>query len=128
MNDPPDLRAMVVRLRRAEQDFALGEALLDQRLVAGIGNMWRAEALFRAGLSPWRRLREVSDEELERVLEAAAVAMRGRSRERNVYRRAGRPCRSCGAIVLSRPQGEAARIAYWCPVCQRQGGTGEASA
>jgi endonuclease-8 len=93
--------------------------VLDQRLVAGIGNMWKAEALHLARVSPWRALADLCDSDIERVLDAAASAMRAGRPERSVYRRAGRPCRTCGATVSSRPQGDAARIAYWCPACQR---------
>ena len=120
--DPADFDAMLAKLRGADQRVAIGEALLDQRLVAGIGNLWRAEALWRAQISPWKLLGELEDEELRAVLEEAAQLMR-RSldsglRERAVYRRAGRPCLRCGKPVRSRGQGEANRIAYWCPVCQ----------
>jgi endonuclease-8 len=120
--DPPDLDAMLAKLRGADQGMAIGEALLDQRLVAGIGNLWRAEALWRARISPWRPLGELNDEELHTALEEAAQLMR-RSldsglRERAVYRRAGRPCLRCGKPIRSRGQGDANRIAYWCPECQ----------
>jgi endonuclease-8 len=126
MRDAPDLAEMVTRLRNAGQAREFGEALLDQRLVAGIGNLWRAEALFEAGLSPWLRLREVSDEELRSVLSSASTLMRGPRGRRRVHRRAGLPCRRCSTRILSRPQGEHARMAYWCPACQR--GTGAAEA
>jgi len=59
--DPPDLVRMLARLRATDQRRELGEALLDQRLVAGIGNVWRAEALWETQLSPWRRLGETAD-------------------------------------------------------------------
>ena len=120
--DPPDLAAMVAGLRRADQSRELGDALLDQRLVAGIGNVWRAEALWRARVSPWRRLGGVSKEELERVLGEAARLMRaaldGARSQRAVYRRAGRPCPYCGTPIRSRGQGDDNRTAYWCPACQ----------
>ena len=74
--DPPDFDGMLVRLRGAAQGSAIGEALLDQRLVAGIGNLWRAEALWRAYISPWRKLADLSEEELRSVLTAAAQLMR----------------------------------------------------
>lgn len=120
--DPPDLDGMLVNLRREDAGREVGDALLDQRLVAGIGNKWKAEALWQAGLSPWRRLGEATDEELSGTLEAAARLMR-RSLEgvrgpNAVYRRAGRPCPRCGEPLRSRGQGEANRIAYWCPGCQ----------
>ena len=123
---PPAFEAMIARLRSADQSREIGEALLDQRLVAGIGNMWKAESLFEAATSPWRRLGELSDDELRGALEAAARLMRGGRRDRQVYRRAGLPCRRCQAAIASRRQGDAARTAYWCPVCQA--GTGGASA
>ena len=63
---PPDLDAMLARLRRGRPARAVGEALLDQRLVAGIGNMWMAEALWQASVSPWRTLGDVADDELPR--------------------------------------------------------------
>ncbi len=109
---------MVVRVRATDQARELGEALLDQTLVAGIGNKWKAEGLFAARLSPWLRLRAVSDEELRRVLAATSEAMRIGRRGRTVYRAAGRPCPDCGTKVESWPQGDDARLAYWCPSCQ----------
>jgi len=120
--EPPDLAAMVANLRRAQPSRELGDALLDQRLVAGIGNVWKAEALWRAQLSPWLGLGEASDEELERVLVEASRLMRasldrGRN-ERAVYRKAGRPCPRCGERIHSRGQGDDNRTAYWCPGCQ----------
>jgi endonuclease VIII len=122
LGEPPDLDRMIAGLRRADARRAVGDALLDQRLVAGIGNVWKAESLWRAGVSPWRPLGSVSDEELGRVLTEAAEAMRrsvdtGRE-ERAIYRAAGRPCPRCGTPIRSRGQGDANRTAYWCPRCQ----------
>jgi endonuclease VIII len=123
--EPPDLEAMLARLRRAEQSREVGEALLDQRLVAGIGNLWRSEALWAARVSPWRPLAEVPDEELRAALAAAHELMRasaaGAPPRRRVYRRAGRPCGRCGTAIRSHGQGDAARTAYWCPSCQPGG-------
>jgi endonuclease VIII len=120
---PPDLARMVENLRHAHPGRELGEALLDQRLVAGIGNLWKAEALWRAQVSPWLRLGDVADEALERVLAEAAGLMRasvdgGRS-ARSVYRRTGRPCLRCGSPIRSRGQGDDNRTTYWCPGCQK---------
>jgi endonuclease-8 len=121
LGEPPDFETMLARLRVAPER-QLGDALLDQRLVAGIGNLWRAEALWQAGVSPWRRLEDVKDEELRTVLEAAHRLMRkaldDRRPPRQVYRRAGRSCPRCSGTVRSAPQGDYARIAYWCPGCQ----------
>jgi endonuclease-8 len=118
----PDLKAMVANFRREHGGREVGDALLDQRLVAGIGNKWKAEALWQVRVSPWRRLRDTTDDEVRAVLEAAARLM-GRSldgfRHRNdVYRRVGRPCPRCGERIRSRGQGDGNRIAYWCPGCQ----------
>jgi endonuclease-8 len=121
LQDPPDLDAMVANLRR-EPGRTVGDALLSQRLVAGIGNMWKAEALWEARVSPWRRVEDVSDEELRAVLTAAHELMTasvetGRER-RAIYNRAGRPCRRCGTPIRARGQGDDNRTAYWCPICQ----------
>jgi endonuclease VIII len=121
MSLPPAFDAMVERFRRADQGRALGEALLDQRLVAGIGNMWKAESLVAAGLSPWAELRDVTDDQLRELLGLAASLMQEPRTRRSVYRRAGRPCGRCGSAIRSWPQGDNARMAYWCPGCQ--GGT-----
>jgi len=120
--DPPDFDAMVAKLRGVDSDPAIGEALLDQRLVSGIGNLWRAEALWRAEISPWRPLSDLSEDELRAVLGEAAQLMR-RSLDsglkvRAVYHKAGRPCPRCGTAIRSHGQGEQNRIAYWCPECQ----------
>jgi endonuclease VIII len=122
MEDPPATAAMLARLRSVDQDRELGDALLDQTLVSGIGNKWKAEALFEVSLSPWSRLREVRDDELESLLQTASRLMRGPRRRNRVYRRSARPCPRCGTTIRSRGQGENARMAYWCPSCQA--GTG----
>lgn len=119
--EPPDLDAMVANLRR-EPRRAVGDALLSQRLVAGIGNMWKAEALWVARVSPWRRIEDVGDDELRAVLTAAHELMSesvktGRER-RAIYNRAGRACRRCGTPIRARGQGDDNRTAYWCPACQ----------
>jgi endonuclease VIII len=124
MAQPPAVESMLARFRAADQSREVGDALLDQRLVAGIGNMWKAEGLFEAQISPWARLGEITDEVLRGLLLASSELMRAGGRRRAVYRRAGRPCRRCAATVRSRPQGDQARMAYWCPTCQA--GTGPA--
>ena len=118
----PDVAKMLANLRSGDQGRAVGDAILDQRIVAGIGNKWKAEALWAAQVSPWRPLSDAADGELQTVLEAAARMMRGsldgRRHANRVYRRAGRPCPRCGGRIVSRGQGDANRTAYWCPVCQ----------
>ena len=120
---PPRIDEMVARIRRGDQSREVGDALLDQRLVGGIGNKWKAEALWETTLSPWRTLAATTDDELQAVLDEAVRLMRdsldGRPHRNRVYRFAGRPCPRCGGRILSRGQGDANRIAYWCPGCQR---------
>jgi endonuclease VIII len=121
--EPPDVDAMVTNLRALPQGQSLGQALQVQRAVAGIGNMWMSEALFEARLSPWLTLAEATDDELRDALEVAARLMQGRlagapARHR-VYRRKRHGCPRCGTPIRSWPLGDAARMAYWCPGCQR---------
>jgi endonuclease-8 len=114
---------MLARLRGADQTRWFGETLLDQSVVAGIGNMWLAESLWRVELSPWRRLGYVSEADRRRALESAAQLMResvdgARRAGHQVYRRVGRPCPRCGARIRSWGQGDDNRMTYWCPGCQ----------
>jgi endonuclease-8 len=125
--EQPDFDAIVARLRATDTRRTLGDALQDQTLVAGIGNMWMAESLWEAQLSPWLPLRDVSDTELRDALAVAAARMRaavdaGREPPKRVHGKAGRPCRRCGTPIRSAGQGDANRTAYWCPGCQREVG------
>jgi endonuclease VIII len=111
----------------------VGEALLDQRNLAGIGNIFATEMLFLRGLSPWRPVGEVADlralvELGQRLLDAnkeragiitTGVARRGE--ETWAYGRAGRPCRRCGTTIRRAEQGDPGeeRVRFWCPACQR---------
>ena len=128
----PDFDRMVANLRGLDPSTPLGRALQHQRSVAGIGNMWAAETLWAVRLSPWLRLAETADDELRSALRQAQALMRagldGRRGRREAYRRAGRPCRRCGAAIRSRGQGDDNRTAYWCPGCQRGGGDAAAGA
>lgn len=120
--DDTEVAMIVARLRRTDAARLVGEALVDQRVVSGIGNMWLAEALWHARVSPWSRLAEISDAELTEALTWARDRMResvgGRRPSRSVYRRAGRPCPRCGEAVRSRGLGDDNRTAYWCGGCQ----------
>ena len=115
----------LARLRGDDPTRGIGDALLDQRTIAGIGNLWKAEACWEAGVDPWRRAGEVSDEEALAIVTAARRPMQqsaatGYQRlDPGVYRRAGLPCRRCGARVRARGQGDDNRTTYWCPGCQR---------
>jgi len=123
--DPFDVDAFLHRLRRDDPTRGIGDALLDQRIVAGLGNMWKAEACWGAQVDPWRPVREVADAEAVAVLAAIRPRMRAAAvsgpREHDghgVYNRAGRPCRRCGARVRARGQGDDNRTTFWCPGCQ----------
>lgn len=120
---PPDIDAMLARLARSDDTVWLGAALLDQSRVAGIGNMWMAEALWDAQLSPWKRVRAVSEVDRRLALETAARLMRaavdaGRESKRRCYGRAGLPCPRCRTLIKSWGQGDDNRTAYWCLTCQ----------
>lgn len=109
--------------------WSISRALLDQRAVAGIGNIWRNETLFAERVDPCTPVGALDDATIGRLVEAArrllaqsAGLAPGRS-PMYVYRRAGRPCRRCGTLVRSRPPTtEMPRTTYWCPRCQ--GGPG----
>ncbi len=113
------------RLREDDPTRPVGDALLNQRTIAGIGNHWKAEVCFAAQLDPWRPLAEVGDEQVLAAVAFARERMPGavrdgpRARPRAVYRRAGMPCPRCGAAIRSRGQGEENRLTFWCPACQR---------
>lgn len=109
----------------------VGEALLDQRRVAGIGNLYKVESLFLAGVSPWSPVDQVDAGKLLRIARRLMLANREhpeqsttgnlqRGEQHWVYRRAGRPCRRCGRPIASAMQGPPPydRITYWCPSCQ----------
>ena len=111
----------------ARADATVSSALLDQRALAGIGNIWRNETLFHERVDPWARVADLDDDTLRRLIATAHRLLRasvdtapGRS-PMWVYGRAGRPCRRCGALVRSAQQDPAiARTTYWCPSCQRE--------
>jgi endonuclease-8 len=135
--DDFDVHDAVRRLRaRSGEQRTIGEALLDQRALAGIGNVWKCEVLFAERMSPFALVRDLDDAALERLVTAASRMMRaslavpvtvgrnggderamgGRLR---VYERTGRPCPRCGTLIRSRTQGtELPRTTYWCPTCQ----------
>lgn len=113
--------AAVAAAMRADPTRTVGDALLDQRLLAGVGNIFKSEACFAARVDPWAPLGELSDERLQDVLVAAREqmleAVEGGRKTFAVYRRRG-PCPACGGRLASRGQGDANRTTYWCPRCQ----------
>jgi endonuclease-8 len=122
--DDLDLDEVRRRARTRPPERALGELLLDQQVVSGIGNIWRSEALFLEGRSPWTERQKLTDDDLDGLVTTASSLMRASAvgephvHDHWVYKRSGQPCRKCGTRIESRRQGEQARIAYWCPACQ----------
>ena len=120
-----DEDAFLRRLREDDQTRGIGDALLDQRNVAGIGNIWKSESCFAAQIDPWRRVSQVSDCQAVAIVRQArplmqASAEHGGARNRpRVFERTGLPCPRCGTLVRARGQGEDNRTTYWCPGCQR---------
>ena len=113
---------VMARFRAADQSRTLGDALLDQRLTAGIGNIFKSEACFAAKVDPWHPLADVTDDDLRRVLEAArdqmlAAVAKGDRHRFAVYKHRG-PCVRCRGPVHHRGQGEANRTTWWCERCQ----------
>ncbi|MDP9243686.1 MAG: Fpg/Nei family DNA glycosylase, partial [Chloroflexota bacterium] len=123
-----DADSALERLRE-RNSVELGEALLDQRALAGIGNVYKSEVCFIERLSPWRPIAELDDATLARVLASARRLLRanigggarvttGGTRVAGrlwVYGRSGRRCRRCGTRIEARRQGELPRTTYWCP-------------
>jgi endonuclease-8 len=118
-----DPAVAAARLRRSGAQLPVAEALLDQRIIAGIGNAIANGACFAARVSPWRPVAELDDGELERlVAESRRIMRAGFERGRrppSIYRAERRGCPRCGGPVSVRGQGDANRAAYWCARCQR---------
>jgi endonuclease VIII len=115
----------LTRLRGDDPTRTLGDALLDQGNVAGLGNIWKAEGCWEAAIDPWRVLGTVTDEEALAVIEAVRPRMRQSAAQGprtigpRVYKKTGQPCPRCGGTIAARGQGDANRTTYWCPQCQR---------
>jgi endonuclease-8 len=136
-----DLDDAVGRLR-ARGALPIADALLDQRALAGIGNVYKSESLFVAGVSPFASVTSLSDETLGAIVETARAQLKANTRDPLeapsatwrgmrrttksdrpegrlwVYGRAGEPCRRCGTPIVIAKQGEDARLTYYCPKCQ----------
>jgi endonuclease-8 len=120
-----DFPAFLARLRRADAAAPVGDVLLDQSVLAGIGNIWKSEGCWEAQLDPWRPLSELSDAQASAIIDGVRPRMLRsglegpRYIEPRVYGRAGMPCPRCGTKVVSRRMGDGNRVTYWCPGCQR---------
>ena len=133
-------RAAALERIRARAADPIAEVLLNQRVVAGIGNVFKSEILFLAGIDPFTPVSALADADLERIVDisreqlTANVMSRSQTLSRAtgrrttksldpneklwVYSRGGKACRRCGAIIRSRKTGLDARLTYWCPACQ----------
>jgi endonuclease-8 len=130
--DPGFDRHEALRRLRSADALPVGEAVMLQRLVAGIGNVYKSETLFQEGLSPFARVGELDEDRLLGLLRTARRLMhanlRGFPRTTRwrvdgsgrlwVYGRQGEPCHRCGTAIRMRRQGDAGRSTYWCPTCQ----------
>jgi endonuclease-8 len=130
-----------VRRFRERETLEIADALLNQRIVAGAGNVYKSEVLFLCGVDPFASVRDVGDDKLREILATARKhlcanvtdpmggittyrgyrrgAGRDASERRYVYGRARKPCRKCGTLIRVKAQGPNARLTYWCPACQR---------
>jgi endonuclease-8 len=123
---------------RLRSDMEIAEALLDQRVMAGIGNVYKSEVLFIEAVNPWTHVSALPDAKLQALITTARrllleniqtasphrVTTRGDPRARGslwVYGRANRPCTRCGTLIRTRRQGALNRPTYWCPHCQPEG-------
>ena len=126
----------------ANPEAEIAVVLLNQRVLAGLGNVYKSEVAFAAGVNPFRAMSTISEREMEVMTERSQRYMKanvldgsgdgivtysGNRRTTNnanreerlwVYGRQGKECRRCGALVMMRKQGEQARSTYWCPDCQ----------
>lgn len=131
LGDDWNLDRALARLR-AQPHREIGTALLDQRNLAGLGNLYRTEALYLRGISPWLAVQEIADLDalvaLGRRLmlanrgrwEQSTTGARARGASHHVFERQGQACRRCGTTIRVARQGESgtARVTYWCPSCQ----------
>jgi endonuclease-8 len=132
-----------LRLRSAPPGMSVGEALLKQTIVAGIGNVYKSEVAFACRVHPFAEMGNVSDKQLRCMITMARKFMQANVTDQSgegiatyfgfrrttsranpadrlwVYGRAGKPCRRCGTRIESRKQGQDARVTFWCPNCQK---------
>jgi endonuclease-8 len=139
--DPQFDREEALRRLRARPDWAIGDALLNQRILAGLGNVYKSEVLFSCRVHPFALVGSLDEARLGCLVDTARSLLRANvtarlapmttyagyrrttrrddPRERLwVYGRANRPCRQCGTPIDARKHGTDARVTYWCPTCQ----------
>jgi endonuclease-8 len=119
-----DEDAFLRRLRRDDPTRPIGDALLDQKTIAGIGNLWKIEGCWLAGIDPWRPTAAVNDEEALRIVRGIRPLMQESAMHgmqdayRTIYNQRGRPCPRCGEPIAARGQWDDNRTTFWCPGCQ----------
>ncbi len=127
-----DARAIAIKAIESQPTDVIGLALLDQRLAAGIGNIYRNEALFLVGINPATTLVALGPDRVASAFQKAAELLRANATKKSdsqrdfgrgrgefwVYGRAGEPCHNCGTDIDTARQGELARPTWWCPTCQ----------
>lgn len=118
-----DPEAAAARILAYSPSAGIGEALNDQSLIAGIGNVIRVEACFLPGISPWRKVGDLSAEEARKIVGAASwvmeTSMQRGSRPKQIYGRTRGPCPRCGGRIRVHGQGDDNRVTFWCEGCQR---------
>jgi endonuclease-8 len=137
--DPKEAHRRVRAPERAQQE--IGDVMLDQRAMAGVGNVYKSEVLFLEKVDPFAPVSSIDDDSIDRIIETSRRLLVDNTRPGGpagrtttldpktgaklapsrlwVYDRAGRPCHRCGTILESAPQGaELPRTTYWCPSCQ----------
>lgn len=124
-----DIESCVDRLMGYEDaDMTVAEVLLDQRVMRGIGNVFRCELLWTCELHPWAKISSLNREECRELVTIAAEMLQHKSAELNnslaVYGRHGKSCARCSGLIQITHHGEAKRVLYWCADCQtRHAGT-----
>jgi endonuclease VIII len=120
-----DEQRFLRRLREDDPTRPIGDALLDQRTIAGIGNLWKVEGCWLAEVDPWRPAGEVSDDEALRIVRMVRPRMQQSALDgkqdafRTIYKRRDRTCPRCGGRILERGMGDDNRTTFWCEGCQR---------
>jgi endonuclease-8 len=143
LSDAFDSAEAFKRLREIGSD-PIGDVLLNQRVLSGIGNVFKSEILFVAGVDPFTRVADLDDATVKTILEISLKQLRMNVAERSrtlapaggrrttgslhpskglwVYGRGGQPCRRCGTLIEAKKTGADARLTYWCPQCQAGAG------
>lgn len=115
------------RMHRVPPETPIGDVLLDQTVVSGLGNIWRCEALWVERVHPATPVGALDEPTRTRLVATGATLMgaaaHGRRGPTQVYKRTGQPCRRCGAGIVARRMGKDNRTSYFCPICQGEGTT-----